>query len=259
MPDRVGGREQTGAQTAEPVGRDEVREQRGDGRVGGGVHHHRRGEQREQASDAGRRHAENCRSSAARRSTTAAPAAGVRVRGPALVCMRRTRHPGPRGKVAGAMTEVLRVLAAIVLAAHGLVHLLYLLPADDDPGYPFALHRLSVLPARWRRPAGAVLASIVVVAALALGLAVAGVPGLGAEWPALALATADPLAASRRSGAGPTADRRRDPRRGAARPGRPASRRRGALRARLTSRTGRRVKPVFRVSPGPPRESDTAG
>ncbi len=47
-----------------------------------------------------------------------------------------------------------------------------------------------MLPVRWRRPAGAVLASIVVVAALALGLAVAGVPGLGAEWPALALATA---------------------------------------------------------------------
>lgn len=88
------------------------------------------------------------------------------------------------------MTEVLRVLAAIVLAAHGLVHLLYLLPAEGDPRYPFALHRLSVLPVRWRRPAGAVLASIVVVAALALGLAVAGVPGLGAEWPALALATA---------------------------------------------------------------------
>jgi hypothetical protein len=90
------------------------------------------------------------------------------------------------------MNETLRVLAAVVLAAHGLVHLLYLLPADDDPSYPFALHRLSVLPARWRRAAGAVLASVVVVAALALGLAVVGVPGLDAGWRALALATAVP-------------------------------------------------------------------
>jgi hypothetical protein len=56
------------------------------------------------------------------------------------------------------MAEVFRVAGAVALVAHGLVHLLYLVPADGDPGYPFALHRLSVLPARWRRPAGSVLA-----------------------------------------------------------------------------------------------------
>lgn len=88
------------------------------------------------------------------------------------------------------MPTALRVLAGAVLVAHGAVHLLFLLRADGDPRYPFGVHRLAGLRPSARRPVGAALAGVVVVAATALGLAVWGVSWLGPAWPVLAVLTA---------------------------------------------------------------------
>lgn len=80
------------------------------------------------------------------------------------------------------MTTLVRVIVGILLIAHGLVHLLYLVPAASDPGYPFSLDRSWLLPPSARRPVAYGLMAAVVLAFIAAALAWWGVPGLSALW-----------------------------------------------------------------------------
>jgi len=81
------------------------------------------------------------------------------------------------------VSTLLRVVAGILLIAHGLVHLLYL--TDDVP--EFSLDNSWVLPQSWSRTAAIVLIWSTVVAFALLGLAVWGVPGLVGIWPWIAI------------------------------------------------------------------------
>lgn len=88
------------------------------------------------------------------------------------------------------MTTLVRVAVGLLLVAHGLVHLLFLVPAADDPRYPFSLERSWVVPESARRPVALVLMTAVVVGFLASGLALWGVPGLVGVWSAITIAAA---------------------------------------------------------------------
>ena len=50
------------------------------------------------------------------------------------------------------MTLSARIVVGFLLLAHGLVHLLYVVPAGSDPKYPFTLARSWLLPEPTRRP-----------------------------------------------------------------------------------------------------------
>lgn len=78
---------------------------------------------------------------------------------------------------------LVRVLVGILLLAHGLVHLLYL--ADDVP--EFSLDRSWLVPDGARRRFGLVLVVATTAAFAVLALAVWGVPGVSAVWPAVAV------------------------------------------------------------------------
>ncbi len=84
------------------------------------------------------------------------------------------------------MVVLLRVVAGVLLVAHGLVHLLYLAP--DTP--EFSLDRSWLVPSGARRPVAVALMVATVVAFVLLALAVWQVPGLVAAWPVLALVAA---------------------------------------------------------------------
>lgn len=81
------------------------------------------------------------------------------------------------------MTVVIRILAGLLLIAHGLVHLLYLAPDVEE----FALDGSWVVPASVRRPVGGLLMAATVAAFVVVGLAVWGVPLLSGAWPALTI------------------------------------------------------------------------
>jgi hypothetical protein len=81
------------------------------------------------------------------------------------------------------MPTLLRIVVGILLIAHGLVHLLYL--ADDVP--EFTIKGSWLLPKSATRPLALILIWATVVAFALLGLAVWGVPGLAATWPAIAI------------------------------------------------------------------------
>jgi hypothetical protein len=87
------------------------------------------------------------------------------------------------------VSSTVRIVAGMLLIAHGLVHLLYLTPEADDERYPFTLRESSLVPERARRPVAIGLISATILFFTLLGLAVLGVPGLGA-WPALGLVAA---------------------------------------------------------------------
>jgi hypothetical protein len=78
---------------------------------------------------------------------------------------------------------VVRVVAGVLLLAHGLVHLLYLAPGVPE----FSLGRSWLLPERARRPVARVLMAATVAGFALVALAVWGVPGLSAVWPALTI------------------------------------------------------------------------
>jgi hypothetical protein len=88
------------------------------------------------------------------------------------------------------MLVLVRVVVGLFLAAHGLVHLLYLVTKEDDPGWPLSLKQSWLVPEGARRPLGLALLTGVVIAFVLLGLAVWGVPGLAPVWPQLAIAAA---------------------------------------------------------------------
>ena len=79
------------------------------------------------------------------------------------------------------MIIIVRIVTGILLLAHGLVHLLYLAP--DVP--EFSLARSWLVPEAARRPLGLGMTAGAVAAFALLALAVWGVPGLSAAWPAL--------------------------------------------------------------------------
>jgi len=74
-----------------------------------------------------------------------------------------------------------RTVTGVLLVAHGLVHLLYLVPAVAE----FSFDRSWLVPEAARRPVGLVLMAATVPAFALLALAVWGVPRLSAAWPAL--------------------------------------------------------------------------
>jgi hypothetical protein len=77
---------------------------------------------------------------------------------------------------------LVRALVGFLLLAHGFVHLLYLAP--DVP--EFSLDRSWLVPDGARRAVGVSLLVATVVAFAVLAVAVWGVPGLSAVWPAVA-------------------------------------------------------------------------
>ena len=81
------------------------------------------------------------------------------------------------------MMVVVRILAGILLLAHGLVHLLYLAP--DVSG--FSTRRSWLVPEAARQPVAVALIAATIAASAALALTVWGVPGLAAAWPMLAV------------------------------------------------------------------------
>ncbi|MGZ5368274.1 MAG: hypothetical protein ACXWDC_03980 [Aeromicrobium sp.] len=81
------------------------------------------------------------------------------------------------------MMVVVRVVTGILLLAHGLVHLLYLASGVRE----FSLDRSWLVPETARRPLGIGLMAATVAAFALLALAVWGVPGLSAAWPAVTM------------------------------------------------------------------------
>jgi len=88
------------------------------------------------------------------------------------------------------MAVLIRIAVGLLLIAHGLVRLLYLVPKKDDPSFPFTLKESWLVPEAVRRPGGLVLLAATVAAFALLGLAVWGVPGLSGAWPAIAIVAA---------------------------------------------------------------------
>jgi len=81
------------------------------------------------------------------------------------------------------MILLVRVVAGVLLLAHGLVHLLYL--AQDVP--EFSIQDSWLVPESARRPAALALIAATIAAFAVLALAVWGMPGLSAAWPILAI------------------------------------------------------------------------
>lgn len=81
---------------------------------------------------------------------------------------------------------LLRAVAGILLIAHGLVHLLYLV--EDVP--EFTLERSWIVPGAAARPVAYVLMVATITASLVLGLAVWGVPVIQTLWPVATVAAA---------------------------------------------------------------------
>ena len=87
------------------------------------------------------------------------------------------------------MEALARIGLGLLLAAHGLVHLLWLAPSDD-PAWPFRLDRSSLVSEAIRKPIAVVLIALIVVGFTLLGLGVWGVAGLTSIWPVLAAGAA---------------------------------------------------------------------
>lgn len=81
------------------------------------------------------------------------------------------------------MAVLIRILAGLLLIAHGLVHLLYLAPDVEE----FTLDESWIVGANARRPVAYVLMAATVAAFALVGLAVWGVPVLSGAWPVLTI------------------------------------------------------------------------
>jgi hypothetical protein len=74
---------------------------------------------------------------------------------------------------------------AVFLVAHGLIHLLWFVPAPDDPKWPFSLARspvLKSLPQSVLRPLAMVDVAIILIAFAVAALGLFGVPALAPSW-----------------------------------------------------------------------------
>lgn len=83
------------------------------------------------------------------------------------------------------MTIVVRVLAGVLLLAHGLVHLLYLAPDVDA----FSIES-GRLPENVRRPLALALMAATVLGFALVALSTWGVPALSNAWPTLTVVAA---------------------------------------------------------------------
>lgn len=104
-----------------------------------------------------------------------------------------TRLPVKRGHPSWFSQQVailLRLVAGVLLVAHGLVHLLFIAPDADDPSHAFSLDSSWLLPDAARRPVAYVLMAAVVAAFGASALALWGVSGLSAAWPWITIVAA---------------------------------------------------------------------
>ncbi|HEX6220578.1 MAG TPA: hypothetical protein VF115_05755 [Acidimicrobiia bacterium] len=81
------------------------------------------------------------------------------------------------------MATLLRIVIGVLVAAHGLVHLLYL----TTDVHEFSLEGSWFVPESARRPVATVLIWATVAAFALPGPAVSGVPGLTGMWPAIAI------------------------------------------------------------------------
>jgi hypothetical protein len=79
------------------------------------------------------------------------------------------------------------VLVGGALFAHGLIHVLYVLPAPADPNYPFTFDGSWLIPDSARRVVGLVLVVVTVLAFSALALTVWSVGGLDSVWKPLTI------------------------------------------------------------------------
>jgi hypothetical protein len=80
------------------------------------------------------------------------------------------------------MTTLVRVTFGVLLVAHGLAHLLSMVPNSSDPKYPFSLDRSWPLPESARRPFAYVQMAAVVIAFVVAALAWWGLPVISALW-----------------------------------------------------------------------------
>lgn len=81
------------------------------------------------------------------------------------------------------METFLRVFAGLLLIAHGLIHLLFLVPDVKE----FTLEDSWLVSGSASHPIGNLLMAATVVGFVLLGLAVWGVPVLSDAWPAIAI------------------------------------------------------------------------
>ena len=79
----------------------------------------------------------------------------------------------------------LRIVVAVLLIAHGLVHLLYLAPDT-----PFSLEKSWIVPEGSRRPVAYLLMCATILAFLLVALALWGIPGLSTVWPVVTIVAA---------------------------------------------------------------------
>ena len=85
------------------------------------------------------------------------------------------------------MAGWVRIIAGLLLVAHGLIHVMFLVKGPDDPRFPFTLADSWLVPESARRPLALALVAATVAAFALLALAAWGVPGLSSVWPAIAI------------------------------------------------------------------------
>lgn len=85
------------------------------------------------------------------------------------------------------MAGWVRIIAGLLLVAHGLIHVMFLVNGPDDPKFPFTLGDSWLVPESVRRPLALALIAGTAAAFALLALAAWGVPGLSSVWPALAI------------------------------------------------------------------------
>ena len=88
------------------------------------------------------------------------------------------------------MLTVTRALVGVFLAAHGLVHLLYLTRDADDAGYAFTLKDSWLVSEDVGRPVALALIAPTVAGFVLVAMTIWHVPGLAALWPVIVIAAA---------------------------------------------------------------------
>lgn len=86
----------------------------------------------------------------------------------------------------------MKILFALFVMAHGLLHASYLTPKPEDPNYPFSFDKgwFASVAGNMAQPIGTLLVAVTVVAFLLAGLGLLGVPGLVGIWKMMLLAGA---------------------------------------------------------------------
>ena len=85
------------------------------------------------------------------------------------------------------MEQFIRIVAGVLLIAHGLVHLLYFVPNPDQAKWPFTVERSWLLGEAVRRPVLIALVAVTVGGFALLAASVWGVPWVSAAWPVFAI------------------------------------------------------------------------